>query len=172
MEGNKKQRLPFPQLALPPVDIKVIRRNGVFKVYDPIRKKYIILSPEELVRQSFVLWLTQYLEYPQSLIANEIGLNLNNTVKRCDTVVFSNKGFPIMIIEFKAPSVNITQNVFDQIVRYNIVLKAPFIVVSNGLKHYCCLIDHINNTYKFLAEIPNYSQLKTFLENYPDARES
>ena len=150
-------------LNLPPVELKLVRRNGILRVFDPLRKNYFIVTPEELVRQSFVAWLINYLHYPSPFMANEIGIRLNETFKRCDTVVFKQDGKPLMIIEYKAPTVNLNQDVFDQIVRYNLVLNAPFLVVSNGIKHYCCKTDLNSFSYSFLTEIPDYNQIKALL---------
>lgn len=152
------------QLNLPPATLKVIKKNSKFQVFDPLRKKYVCLTNEEYVRQSLVSWLINHLEYPSSLMANEKGVKLNNTYKRCDTVVFSPMGKPLMILEYKAPNVKITQDVFNQIVRYFIVLKAPYLVVSNGIEHYCCKMDPYSGNYEFLNQIPSYSQIKDYLE--------
>lgn len=157
------------QLSLPPADLKIVRRKDVLKVFDPLRKKYVQLTNEEFVRQTFVNWLIKDLHYPHSLMANEIGIRLNETYKRCDTVVFTSDGSPLMIIEYKSPHVNITQDVFDQIVRYNMVLNAPFLIISNGLKHFCCVINTVTKNYKFLLEIPDYREIKEFLSNQNDS---
>lgn len=92
-------------------------------------------------------------------MANEIGIELNGTRKRCDTVVFDSAGLPFMIVEYKAPDINITQKVFDQIVRYNMVLHARYLTVSNGLRHYCCIIDYQNSTYNFIPTVPDYQEV-------------
>lgn len=98
-------------------------------------------------------------------MANEIGIELNGTKRRCDTVVFDIDGTYLMIIEYKAPDIIITQEVFDQIVRYNHILRAKFLIVSNGLKHYCCIMDYIGNTYRFLKSVPDYIAIKTKCNN-------
>lgn len=156
MKGNNFPIIDFNRLAFPPADLKIVRRNGVFKVYDPLRKNYFVLTEEEFVRQCFVNWLIRDLGYPPSLMGNEIGIKLNNTYKRCDTVVYRSEGNPLMIIEFKAPGVAISQNVFNQIIRYNMSLKADFLVVSNGYQIYCCKINYKDNSIEFLSEIPLY----------------
>lgn len=155
----------FPILNLPPAEIKLRHEGRLVKVFDRLRKKYVVLTPEEFVRQSFTSWLYSFLNYPKSLMANEIGINLNGTRKRCDTVVFNSDGSPFIIVEYKAPDVNITQTVFDQIVRYNMVLKANFLIVSNGLQHYCCLIDYKNNSYRFIPRIPEYDEARLLLSS-------
>ena len=146
-------------LNLPPFDIKIQQRDGKSFIFDPLRKKYIALTPEEWVRQHFVHLLTDYKGYPKGLLANEVQLNLNGTKKRCDTVLFNKVLSARMIVEYKAPHVEITQAVFDQITRYNMVLKVDYLIVSNGLRHYCCHIDYNTMQYTFLPDIPAYTDL-------------
>lgn len=147
------------KLNLPTFDHKINRTRDGLQIYDRLRRKFVALTPEEWVRQHFVEFIITHKGFPQSLIANEIGITLNNTRRRCDTVVYDNTATPLVIIEYKAPSVEITQATFDQIVRYNMVLQAKYLIVSNGLNHYCCSIDYTNQTYQFLKEIPSYSEL-------------
>ncbi len=148
------------ELNLPKYNMRISRdRNNNIKIFDSIRKKFVSLTPEEYVRQHFTNWLINYLHYPMGLIANEVKISLNSTIKRCDTIVYSNTGNPMMIIEYKAPHISINQNVFDQIVRYNMVLKTKYLVVSNGMQHYCCIIDYENNSYQFIPHIPTYEEL-------------
>lgn len=172
MELKKIPNFPFEFISLPPADLKVIRRKGVLRVYDPLRKNFFCLTEEEFVRQTFVAWLIRDLGYPPSLMNNEIGLRLNDTYKRCDTVIFNPSGDPLMIVEYKSPKVKITQEVFDQIVRYNMVLNARFLTVSNGMTHYCCLVDREKNNYTFLREVPNYSFIKNFFQTNKDESKS
>ena len=146
----------LPPLNLPPVDLKLKMEDGILKSYDPFRRKYVALTPEEYVRRHFTEWLVTALHYPASNIANEVGVNLNGTKKRCDTLVIDRDRAPLMIVEYKAPGVDVTQAVFDQIVRYNMTLKARYLVVSNGLKHYCCIMDYENSTYHFIPRVPDY----------------
>lgn len=148
-------------LNLPEADLKLRREGETVKVFDSLRRKYVAFTPEENVRQHFVAWLTGALHYPASLCANEIEINLNGLRRRPDTVVFGNDMRPLMIVEYKAPDVAITQDVFDQIARYNMVLKAKYLVVSNGLKHYCCVLDHVRGEYHFIPHIPEYQELLT-----------
>lgn len=129
------------------------------KVFDPLRRKYVALTPEEYVRQHFTAWMTDSLGYPASLMNNEVSLKLNDTSRRCDTVVFRSDGTPAVIIEYKAPTVAITQNVFDQIARYNMVLQSRYLIVSNGLRHFCCEMDYENDNYRFLPQIPVWTAL-------------
>lgn len=147
------------KLNLPECDMRIKREGDTLRVFDPLRKRYVILTPEENVRQHFVNWLTHYLHYPAGLMGNEISITLNDTKRRCDTVVFSRTGNPLMIIEYKAPNVPVTQDVFDQIVRYNMVLRAKYLVVSNGINHYCCVIDYAANSYHFIPRVPDYQEI-------------
>ena len=129
----------------------------ILKVFDPLRGKYVALTPEEYVRQHFTAWMTDSLGYPASLMDNEVSLRLNDTSRRCDTVVFRPDGTPSVIVEYKAPTVAITQDVFDQIARYNMVLRSHYLVVSNGLRHFCCEMDYEKETYRFLPRIPAWT---------------
>ena len=147
------------ELNLPKANIKIAKRNGKAMIFDDLRKKFVSLTPEEWVRQHFVNYLITEKKYPASLIANEVGIKLNNTLKRCDTVVYDKYLEPALIVEYKAPTVEINENVFNQIVRYNMVLKVKHLIVSNGLKHYCCSIDYEKQTYSFINSIPDYSSI-------------
>lgn len=128
-------------------------------IFDCLRMKYVPLTPEEGVRQWFVRYLIDELKYPQALMNNEIGIVQNGIKRRCDTVVFDRAGSPLMIVEYKAPEVKITQKVFDQIYRYNTVLRAGYLVVSNGGACYCAKIDYEKGTYAFLKSVPPYEAL-------------
>lgn len=139
--------------------MRIKQEGNIKKVYDTLRDKYVALTPEELVRQQFTSWMRAEFHYPASVMANEIGLKLNGTQRRCDTVVFSPDGTPLLIIEFKAPNVAVTQDTFDQIVRYNMILRAKYLIVSNGIKHYCCVVDYKRNTYHFIPQIPDYREI-------------
>ncbi len=159
---RQSDKSPITPLNLPTAQLQLSRSDkGDIVVFDPLRKKNVILTPEEWVRQNFVSYLTNNLGYPQSLMANETAITLNDTRRRCDTVVYDLHAKPMVIVEYKAPEINITQEVFDQIVRYNMVLHARCLIVSNGLSHYCCIIDYNNLTYKFLKEVPTFAQLTT-----------
>ena len=144
------------KLNLPIYSIKLKKEENKTLVFDPIRKKHIILTPEEWVRQNFIKFLIEEKNYPASLMAVEMEIDLFNTKKRCDIVLYNTKGLPHMIVECKAPSIKISQDTFDQIARYNMKLKTDLLVVTNGLQHYVCMIDYQNQCYHFLKEIPNY----------------
>ena len=146
-------------LNLPSYPAKILKRNGKNVIFDPLRQKYVALTPEEWVRQHFVHLLTDFKGYPKGLLANEIQLDLNGTKKRCDTVLFNKDLSARMIVEYKAPNIEITQAVFDQITRYNMVLKVEYLIVSNGMRHYCCKIDYNSMQYTFLPDIPAYTDL-------------
>ena len=146
-------------LNLPSYDAKIRKNGSSMEIYDSLRRKYVALTPEEWVRQHFVNWLISDKEYPTSLMANEAGIKLNSLTRRCDTVVYDQHLDPLMIIEYKESNISITQDVFDQIVRYNTVLKVQYIVVSNGVKHYCCKMNYEKQSYDFLTDIPNYREL-------------
>ena len=146
-------------LNLPAFDAKIAARNGKNVIFDVIRRRYVALTPEEWVRQHFVHFLLAHKGCPQALMANEVLVQLNGTKKRCDTVLYRRDLTARMIVEYKAPEIEITQKVFDQITRYNMVLKVDYLIVSNGLQHYCCRIDYEHNSYTFLQDIPEYQNL-------------
>ena len=146
-------------LNLPPYATKISVRDGKNAIWDIIRRKYVALTPEEWVRQHFVHFLIEHKGYPVSLLANEVALTLNGTSRRCDTVLYDRTLSPRMIIEYKAPHISITQKVFDQIYRYNLVFHVDYLIVTNGLSHYCCRMNYADNTYQFLSDVPQYSTL-------------
>lgn len=145
------------ELNLPKYSLKFKSKNGKVYIFDSIRKKYLVNTPEEWVRQNFIQFLILEKNYPASLMAVEMGIDLLNTKKRCDIVLYNTKGLPSIVVECKAPSVKISQDAFDQIARYNLSLNSKFLIVTNGLQHYICVMDHENKCYHFLKEIPNYS---------------
>ena len=146
-------------LNLPPYT-PLFRMNGTKQeLFDPLREKYVAATPEELVRQSFVNYLINHRGYPKNLMANEVSLSLNGMKRRCDTVLYDLHVHPRMIIEYKRPTVGISQKVFDQVSRYNMVMHVDYLIVSNGISHYCCKMDYANQRYTFLKEVPSYSNL-------------
>lgn len=163
------QKYEMLALNLPPYPFKISNKDGKKYIFDVLRKKYVALTPEEWVRQHFTHYLLEHKGYPRGLLANEIQLNLNGTKKRCDTVLYGRNLTAKMIVEYKAPNVNITQAVFDQITRYNMVLRVDYLIVTNGINHYCCHIDYTTHSYRFLPEIPNYNELCQCLP--PDSHE-
>ena len=149
------------ELNLPKYGIKIANENGHLTIFDVLRRKYVALTPEEWVRQHFVHYLIGHKGYPQTLMANEIQLAIGNKKLRCDSVLYDRSLKPRMIIEYKAPTVNITQKVFDQITVYNMLLHVDYLVVSNGIKHYCCQMDYDNEKYLFVEDIPDYQEIIT-----------
>lgn len=146
-------------LNLPTFKVKMKDDAAKKMIFDIIRRKYVVLTPEEWVRQHFVHYLIEQLGYPRELLSNEVEVTLNATSKRCDTVLYDRDLKARMIIEYKATDVPITQKVFNQIMRYNMALHVEYLVVSNGIDHYCCRIDYATNSYVFLSEIPSYDKL-------------
>ena len=148
------------QLNLPPFNIKVAEREGQTTIYDFLRHRYLRLTPEEWVRQHFTHFLVEHKGYPTALLANEVTIDVNGVARRCDSVLYKAAGgMPRMIIEYKAPHIHITQSVFQQIYSYNSVLRADYLIVSNGINHYCCHVDYDNMHVDFLKDIPNYIEL-------------
>lgn len=138
----------------------MIKESGGKKViFDRCRKKHVALTPEEWVRQNMVEFLINEKGFSDALIANEVLVEVSGMRKRCDTVVYGAEGLPILIVEYKAPHINITQETFDQIAMYNFRLRVSFLIVSNGLEHYCCEVDYENRRYNFLPEIPTRKQI-------------
>jgi hypothetical protein len=144
------------KLNLPSYKFKLKSSENKTLIFDKLRKKFLVLTPEEWVRQHYVYFLIEEKKYPISLIALEKQLTINNRKKRTDILVYNSKGNPEIIVECKAPSIKITQDTFDQIARYNLKLKANYLVVTNGLGHFYCKMDFENETYIFLNDIPNY----------------
>jgi len=151
-------------LNLPPYPFRITDDKGQLFVFDEIRKKQIMLTPEEWVRQHFVQYLIKQKNYPRSLIKLEGGLKLNGMPRRSDIVVHNSVGEKILLIECKAPYVAVDQKVFDQAARYNMVHRVPLLAVSNGLVHHCCRIDFEQNNYAFLKELPDYKEFKSLNE--------
>lgn len=147
-------------LNLPPANLKIKKQEGKEYVFDTLRKQYVRLTPEEFVRQHFVSYLVDYKNYPAGRLANEVQIALGNVTKRCDTILYDDFLQALMIVEYKAPSVTIDQKTFDQIARYNMSLNVPWLIISNGMQHFCCRINREENEVIFEKEIPNYEELK------------
>jgi type I site-specific restriction endonuclease len=143
-------------LNLPEFNIPIKKENGKSYVFDEIRKKYIVLTPEEWVRQNFIVFLVREKKYPLTLMAVEKKVNVNGQPQRFDLLIYNRNGQPLLIAEFKAPKVKVSQAAFDQAVRYNMALKVKYIVISNGLQHFICHINYSANNYFYLKEIPEY----------------
>lgn len=147
------------RLNLPPYEIKTRRQDDKLQILDILRRKFVVLTPEEWVRQHFIHFLINHKDYPSALLANEVELTVGGKKLRCDSILYTRQLHPRMIIEYKAPTITITQKTFDQIFAYNTLLHADYLVVSNGLSHYCCKIDYTNRSYTFLKDIPTYKEL-------------
>ena len=146
----------MPQLNLPKVALKTKSVEGTIQVFDVIRKKYFVLTPEEWVRQHFIHYLNNEKNYPMGLMGVEKMVKYNALKTRADIVLYTTEGKAKMIVECKAPNVKITQDTFNQIAKYNSQLKVKYLVVTNGMKHYCCKMEYNTNEIKFLEEIPTY----------------
>ena len=144
------------KLNFPAYSFRFKNSENKVAIFDEIRKKFIVLTPEEWVRQHVVRFLLEEKKYPKSLINVEKTLKINGLTKRYDAVVFNIDGGIKVLVECKAPEVTITQNAFDQIARYNMTLNAQYLMVTNGLKHYFCHLDPENERYAFLDDLPDY----------------
>ncbi|MCR4995588.1 MAG: type I restriction enzyme HsdR N-terminal domain-containing protein [Bacteroidales bacterium] len=149
----------YPALNLPAAELKIGEKDGTTTVFDPLRRRYVRLTPEEWVRQHFTAFLISHKGYPAGLMGNEVSLTLNGMTKRCDSVLYGLDKAPRMIVEYKAPTVALTQKVFDQVWRYNTVLRVEWLIVSNGMQHVICHLDRAKGTYEFCQQVPEYSEL-------------
>ena len=145
------------KLNFPTYSFRFKNSENKVSIFDEIRKKFILLTPEEWVRQHVIHFLLLDKNYPKSYINVEKLIKINDLSKRYDGVVFQPNGEIFLLIECKAPEVAISQQTFDQIARYNLVLKAKYLMVTNGLNHYFCQMDFENEKYVFLKELPEYS---------------
>ena len=146
------------ELNFPKFSFRFKNKENKISIFDVIRKRFVILQPEEWVRQHCIHYLIDYKGYPKSLINIEKELIINSLRKRYDIVVFNSDGSIHLIVECKAPAVNINQNVFDQIALYNLSLNATYLMISNGINHYYCQMDFKKEKYHFLKDIPEYTQ--------------
>lgn len=147
------------QLNLPPYNIKVKNEDGRRKIFDILRRKYFVITPEEWVRQHFIHFLIDHKGYPVSLLANEVALSVGDKVIRADSILYDKNLSPRMIIEYKAPHIKLTQKVFDQISAYNLLLHVDYLIVSNGIETYICKMDYAQQNYVFLETVPDYKSL-------------
>ena len=132
-------------------------KEGKMQVYDIVRKKYIILQPEELVRQLVIHYLVMQKNAPLSKMRVEMGLKVNELAKRCDILIFDKQLKPYCLVECKAANIRINQTTFEQIARYNLPLKVPYLLVTNGLSTYCCQLNKESTDWDFLSEIPSFN---------------
>ena len=147
------------RLNLPPYPIKIQEKGEKRQIFDFLRRKWVALTPEEWVRQHFTHYLVEQKSYAKGLLANEVELRIGEKRLRCDTILYNKELRPRMIVEYKAPNIQIQQKTFDQISVYNLLLKVDYLVVSNGLQHYCCKMDYDHQNYQFLESIPDYQNL-------------
>lgn len=147
-------------LHLPASEFRITEQNGKKMIFDRIRKKFVTLTSEEWVRQHVIEYLISSRNVPASLIGIEVPLKMNRLQKRADIVVYNLSGKPCLLVECKAPEVEVTQAVFDQIARYNMAMNVKFLVVTNGMVHFACSIDHENASFCFLEEIPDFQKMQ------------
>lgn len=145
----------FIELDLPPIPARISKRNGKYFIFDVLRKKNVVLTPEEWVRQHWVHYLSENKGYPRSLMQIEGGMQLNSLLKRSDLLIYNVEGEKVLLAEFKAPHIKITQKVFEQISNYNSVQKVPLLLVSNGLTHIYSKIDFDKKESFFLEDLPS-----------------
>jgi len=145
----------FPRLNLPHYDLR-IKSDQIF---DGVRKKWVANTPEEWVRQNFIEYLLNDKKYPKSLIKIEKTISAFKKTKRCDAVVYSNEIEPLLILECKNPDIKVNEKTFKQIAIYNSTIKAPYLIVTNGLDHFCCKFNFEDNSHIFLDSIPTYQEL-------------
>ncbi len=144
------------RLNLPDHGVKLRHDADGDRVWDPLRKKWLVCTPEEWVRQHVLNHLVHDLGCPASLTSQEHTISLNGLTKRADIVVHGRDGKPLLLVECKAPHVKVDQKVFEQAARYNLVFRVPFLMVSNGLVHYCCSVDHVSGAVHFLPKVPSF----------------
>ena len=147
------------QLNFPAFDFQLKNNENKTSIFDVIRKKYVVLQPEEWVRQHCVHFLILEKKYPKSLMNVEKHIKINKLTKRYDIVIFKPNGKIFLAVECKAPNIKITQDTFDQIARYNLALRSKYLMVTNGLQHFYCQMDYEKKRYYFLKEIPNYNPI-------------
>lgn len=147
-------------LDLPAYDFRTRMLRGKRMIYDPIREKYVRLTPEEWVRQHFVQYLVRELQYPPALLGIEAAFTYQGMARRADVIVHDRAGRAMLLVECKAPDVAVSQAAFDQAARYNRVIDARYLVVTNGYEHYCCEIDRQAQTYRFMDHLPDFAELK------------
>ena len=147
-------------LNFPTYSFRLKNSENKTHIFDVVRKKFVVLQPEEWVRQHCIQYLIQEKNYPISLINVEKVVLINGLKKRYDIAVFDSNGSLVLVVECKAPKVKISQTTFDQIARYNLTLKAHYLMVTNGLNHYFCIMNYNNESFEFLEKLPDYNTNK------------
>jgi hypothetical protein len=145
------------QLNLPSYNFNIKKNKDKLLILDSQRKRFVTLTPEEWVRQNFIQFLILDKNYPGALIAVESQLEINGMKKRCDAIIYNREGQPLIIVEFKSPSIAISQKTFDQAAVYNSKLNVTYFMISNGIEHYFCRIDKQKMSYDFFPEIPDFT---------------
>ena len=149
----------YPALNLPSYAVKLKNHSQRTQIFDRIRKKFVLLTPEEWVRQHFINFLIEQKNFPESRIAIESSLRYNELVRRPDIVYYDAALKPQLIVECKAFDVKITQSTFDQIARYNCALRVSYLVVTNGLQHFCCKMDYEKQSFIYVKEVPDFAEI-------------
>lgn len=147
------------KINLPAYTHRIKEEDGIVKIFDEFRKKYVSLTPEEWVRQHFMHYLVNYRSYPKGLLLVEKELKIDGLKRRPDLVIYSKDGNPKILVEFKAPSVSIDENVFFQIALYNKKLNLPYLILSNGKVHFCAKINPENGMVDMMDDFPEYDEL-------------
>jgi len=148
----------LPKLNFPAYEFRIQEKSGTLVIFDPARKKYVALTPEEWVRQHLINYLNRDKGYPLGLMKIEKEFKYNKLSKRADIVVCNRSGAPLLMAECKSPNVEITQGVFDQVMRYNLIMDVKIVMLSNGINHFCFQLDKINQSYLALTEIPMWNK--------------
>ena len=146
-------------LNLPTYEFNIRKNKDKMQIFDAWRHRFVALTPEEWVRQHFSRFLVEAKHFPAGRMMHEACVVVNGQKKRCDAVIYDEQMHPLVLLEYKAPNIPITQNVFNQIASYNYALKVHYLMVSNGLMHYCCFVDYEKQTFEFLKEIPFFYDL-------------
>jgi hypothetical protein len=146
-------------LNLPSFEKSIKLVQGQKKIFDRIRKKYVVLTPEEWVRQHFINFLIEHRGYPMGLMAVEQKVIINGMPQRVDIVTYSRNGKPLLVVECKAPELELTQETYRQAARYNLTLNANYLVITNGKKHFCSWVDTKNMEFRMLNDIPNFKEI-------------
>lgn len=146
-------------LNLPKYTFKIKRTDNKYTIFDCVRKRYVALTPEEWVRQNVVQYLITEKNVPQTRISNETSITFNGLSKRCDTIVYDKNFAPLIIVEYKAPTIPLSQATFDQVAVYNLKLDVKYLLLSNGMQHIFCKVDVAAKRFEFIPEIPDYSEL-------------
>ncbi len=147
------------KLNLPEFDFNIRQKSNCLEIFDPLRRKYVILSPEEWVRQNLLAYLIRHKNIPEGYIQVEGSIQVGNLKKRCDIIVYNKNHCPVLLVECKETKTSISQKTFDQICRYNIALQVPYLLITNGIEHYCFSINIEEQGYNFLDYIPDWDEI-------------